>query len=146
MFLMPSRYEPCGLNQMYSLKYGRCPSCAPPAASTTPSILGTRAREREPASSFTEYSGEALLLTVKQALQAYRDQESWQTLMRNGMSKDFSWDASAREYAKVYEQRVSMCMAPRDVLNGHREQLANELCTQRAPFSVAASRTAAKIC
>jgi starch synthase len=45
-----------------------------------------------------------LLLTIKHALQAYRDQTSWQVLMRNGMSKDFSWNASAREYGKVYDK------------------------------------------
>jgi starch synthase len=57
---------------------------------------------------FSEYNGEALLLTVKEALQAYRDQTSWQVLMRNGMSKDFSWNASAREYGKVYERVKQM--------------------------------------
>ena len=49
-------------------------------------------------------TGESLLLTIKQALAAYRDQTSWQVLMRNGMNKDFSWNASAREYGKVYEK------------------------------------------
>ena len=53
---------------------------------------------------FSDYSGESLLLTVRQALQAYRDQTSWQVLMRNGMGKDFSWDASAKEYLRVYER------------------------------------------
>ena len=53
---------------------------------------------------FTDYNGEALLLTIKEALRAFRDQNSWQQLMRNGMSKDFSWDASAKEYIRVYER------------------------------------------
>jgi starch synthase len=53
---------------------------------------------------FTEYNGESLLLTIKQALTAYRDQTSWQALMRNGMHKDFSWNASAREYGKIYDR------------------------------------------
>ena len=53
---------------------------------------------------FTDYSGEALLLTIKEALKAFRDQSSWQTLMRNGMNKDFSWSASAKEYIRVYER------------------------------------------
>ena len=53
---------------------------------------------------FADYNGEALLLTIKEALRAFRDQTSWQTLMRNGMSKDFSWNASAREYVKIYER------------------------------------------
>jgi len=45
-----------------------------------------------------------LLLTIKEALRAFRDQNSWQQLMRNGMSRDFSWDASAKEYIRVYER------------------------------------------
>ena len=53
---------------------------------------------------FTDYNGEALLLTIKEALRAFRDQSSWQQLMRNGMSKDFSWNASAKEYIRVYER------------------------------------------
>jgi len=53
---------------------------------------------------FSDYTGEALLATIKQALLAYRDLSSWQTLMRNGMSRDFSWGASAREYGKVYDR------------------------------------------
>ena len=53
---------------------------------------------------FIDYNGESLLLTIKQALVAFRDQTSWQSLMRNGMNKDFSWNASAREYGKIYER------------------------------------------
>jgi len=104
MFLMPSRYEPCGLNQIYSLKYGTVPvvratggldDTIEPWDARTGKGTGFR---------FSDYNGEALLATVKQALAAYRDQSSWQTLMRNGMSKDFSWGASAREYGKIYER------------------------------------------
>jgi len=53
---------------------------------------------------FSDYTGEALLLTIKQALGSFRDQTAWQTLMRNGMTRDFSWGVSAREYGKVYEK------------------------------------------
>ena len=53
---------------------------------------------------FTDYNGEALLLTIKEAMRAFRDQSSWQELMRNGMNKDFSWNASAKEYIRVYER------------------------------------------
>jgi len=61
---------------------------------------------------FAEYSGEALLLTIKEALKAFADRNSWQTLMRNGMSKDFSWTASAREYGRVYEKALQSRSAP----------------------------------
>jgi len=108
MFLMPSRYEPCGLNQIYSLKYGTVPivratggleDTIEPWDATSGKGTGFR---------FTDYTGEALLLTIKHALQAFRDQTSWQVMMRNGMSKDFSWNASAREYGKVYERVKQM--------------------------------------
>jgi starch synthase len=104
MFLMPSKYEPCGLNQIYSLKYGTVPivratggldDTIEPWDSRTGKGTGFK---------FSEYNGEALLLTIKEALKAYRDQASWQALMRNGMNKDFSWNASAKEYFRVYER------------------------------------------
>ena len=104
MFLMPSRYEPCGLNQIYSLKYGTVPIVRA-TGGLDDTIEPWDARTGKGTGfKFTEYSGEALLLTVKQALQAYRDQTSWHVLMRNGMNKDFSWSASAREYGKIYER------------------------------------------
>ena len=102
MFLMPSRYEPCGLNQIYSLKYGTVPIVRA-TGGLDDTIEPWDARTGKGTGfKFTEYNGEALLLTIKQALTAYRDQTSWQVLMRNGMAKDFSWNASAREYGKVY--------------------------------------------
>ena len=104
MFLMPSRYEPCGLNQIYSLKYGTVPIVRA-TGGLDDTIEPWDARTgRGTGFKFSEYSGEALLATVKQALHAYRDQSSWQTLMRNGMNKDFSWGASAREYGKIYDR------------------------------------------
>jgi starch synthase len=108
MFLMPSRYEPCGLNQIYSLKYGTVPIVRA-TGGLDDTIEHWNARTGKGTGfKFTEYNGEALLLTVKEALQAYRDQTSWQALMRNGMGKDFSWNASAREYGKVYERVKQM--------------------------------------
>jgi len=104
MFLMPSRYEPCGLNQIYSLKYGSVPVVRA-TGGLDDTIEPWDARSGKGTGfKFTEYSGESLLLTIKQALQAYSDQTSWQVLMRNGMNKDFSWNASAREYGKIYER------------------------------------------
>lgn len=104
MFLMPSRYEPCGLNQIYSLKYGTVPIVrATGGLDDTIENWDPRSR-RGTGFKFSEYSGEALLDTTRTALLVYRDHESWQTLMRNGMSKDFSWTASAREYVRVYER------------------------------------------
>ena len=104
MFLMPSRYEPCGLNQIYSLKYGTVPIVRATGGLDDTIEPWDPRTGRGTGFKFSEYNGESLLLTVKEALQAFRDQTSWQALVRNGMSKDFSWNASAREYGKVYEK------------------------------------------
>jgi starch synthase len=112
MFLMPSRYEPCGLNQIYSLKYGTVPIVRA-TGGLDDTIEPWDARSGKGTGfKFSEYNGESLLLTIKQALSAYRDQTSWQALMRNGMNKDFSWNASAREYGKIYEKVRQMRGAP----------------------------------
>src|SRR6202142_1288954 len=104
MFLMPSRYEPCGLNQIYSLKYGTVPIVRA-TGGLDDTIEPWDARTGKGTGfKFTDYSGEALLAAIKHALVAYQDPSSWQTLMRNGMSRDFSWGASAREYGKTYDR------------------------------------------
>jgi starch synthase len=104
MFLMPSRYEPCGLNQIYSLRYG-----TPPIVRATGGLDDT-IEQWDPKSGkgtgfkFWEYSGDTLLGAVRTALLAFKDRQSWQTLMRNGMSKDFSWNVAAKEYVRVYDR------------------------------------------
>ena len=113
MFLMPSRYEPSGLNQMYSLKYGTVPIVRA-TGGLDDSILpfdvehGTGTGFK-----FKEYSGEALLYAVRQALHHYMDERIWKRIQLNGMAKDFSWKGPAQEYAKLYEAaRVSRGFAP----------------------------------
>jgi starch synthase len=104
MFLMPSRYEPCGLNQIYSLKYGTVPIVRA-TGGLDDTIEPWDARTGKGTGfKFTDYTGEALLAAIKHALVAYQDPSSWQTLMRNGMDRDFSWGASAREYGKIYDR------------------------------------------
>ncbi|MGH9532423.1 MAG: glycogen synthase GlgA [Terriglobales bacterium] len=104
MFLMPSRYEPCGLNQIYSLKYGTVPVVRSTGGLDDTIEPWDPKTGKGTGFKFSEYSGEALLNTLHAALAAYKDQKSWQTLMRNGMNKDFSWNASAKEYVRVYER------------------------------------------
>jgi len=104
MFLMPSRYEPCGLNQIYSLKYGTVPIVRA-TGGLDDTIENWDAKSRRGTGfKFVDYSGEALLLTMRQTLKVFRDQAVWQQIMRNGMSKDFSWTASAKEYVRVYDR------------------------------------------
>jgi starch synthase len=104
MLLMPSRYEPCGLNQIYSLKYGTVPIVRATGGLDDTIDPWDARTGKGTGFKFLDYNGEALLATIKQALLAYQDPSSWQTLMRNGMSRDFSWSASAREYGKIYER------------------------------------------
>jgi starch synthase len=112
MFLMPSKYEPCGLNQIYSLKYGTVPIVRATGGLDDTIESWDPRTGKGTGFKFSEYSGEALLATIKDALRAFRDQAAWQTLMRNGMAKDFSWNASAREYARIYERVRQMVAAP----------------------------------
>ncbi len=102
MFLMPSYYEPCGLNQIYSMKYGTIPVVRATGGlvdTVTPfdpkDKTGTGFR-------FEEYSAEAFLACLKEALQAYQDKSVWKKLMLNAMSQDFSWETAAKAYDDLY--------------------------------------------
>jgi starch synthase len=102
MFLMPSRYEPCGLNQVYSLKYGTVPIVrATGGLDDTIESFDVEAGTGT-GFKFAEYSGRALVECVRQAIQYFADQRIWQRIQLNGMARDFSWRASAAEYAKLY--------------------------------------------
>ncbi len=103
MFLMPSRYEPCGLNQIYSLRYGTVPVVrATGGLDDTIEPFDSR-NGRGTGFKFETYSGQALLGCVREALRVYADEKAWRKLQTNGMVKDFSWQASASEYVRLYE-------------------------------------------
>lgn len=95
MFLMPSRYEPCGLSQLYSLRYGTVPIVRATGGleDTVDELTGFK---------FTEYTPEALLEAIRQALAAWPNGSGWRERMRRGMAKDFSWDAAAAQYQSLY--------------------------------------------
>jgi starch synthase len=95
IFLMPSRYEPCGLNQMYSLRYGTVPVVRATGGldDTVDELTGFK---------FHDYNENALLGTVRAACRAWEDRESWEAMMVMGMQKNFSWAASAAEYSRLY--------------------------------------------
>jgi starch synthase len=103
MFLMPSRYEPCGLNQIYSLRYGTVPVVRATGGLDDTIEPFDPVSGRGTGFKFSEYTGPALLAVVREALTAYADKRSWQRLQTNGMAKDFSWNASALEYARLYD-------------------------------------------
>ena len=102
MFLMPSRYEPCGLNQIYSLKYGTVPVVR--ATGGLDDTIEEWNAELGTGTGFKFYAYEAagLLAAIDRAVEAFGDKEAWQRLMRNGMTRNYSWERPAREYAAVY--------------------------------------------
>jgi starch synthase len=101
LFLMPSQFEPCGLNQMYSMRYGTVPVVH---------AVGGLADTVHPATGFAfqAYTPAALLETLARALTVFGDRTAWRALQRAGMQEDFSWDRSAQEYVKMYERALAM--------------------------------------
>ncbi|MGD0800187.1 MAG: glycogen synthase GlgA [Terracidiphilus sp.] len=106
IFLMPSLYEPCGLNQIYSLKYGTAPVVRATGG------LDDTIEEWNPEQGsgtgfkFKGVSAGALQAAIDRALAAFEDKAGWQKLMLNGMARNYSWEQPAREYATVYEEAV----------------------------------------
>ena len=104
IFLMPSRFEPCGLNQIYSLKYGTVPVVRATGG------LDDTVEEWNPGLNtgtgfkFAPYHAQALLDAIDRALAAFYDKKQWSQLMQNAMAQNFSWDKPAREYVAVYEE------------------------------------------
>lgn len=110
IFLMPSRFEPCGLNQLYSLKYGTVPvvrSTGGLADTITDADERTLAEGTANGFSFGEYSSLALGETLQRACDAYARPEVWNELVATGMSQDWSWGRSAREYVRLYQTIVA---------------------------------------
>ena len=100
MFLMPSRFEPCGLNQMYSQRYG-----TPPIARATGG-LGDTIADNETGFLFERAESSALVSAAGRALEAYRDTRRWREIQRRGMTRDFSWAGPARQYADLYARHA----------------------------------------
>jgi len=101
-FLMPSRYEPCGLNQMYSLRYGAVPIVRTTGGLDDSVIDISQNLNRANGIKFTEYSVRALAKAIRKALVLYDRPELLEHYRRNAMAADFSWDKTAKEYLKAY--------------------------------------------
>ncbi len=110
IFVMPSRFEPCGLNQLYSLKYGTVP-----VVRATGGLVDTIIDRNEATAAdgtatgfaFSEYSALALAEALERACQVYAQPEEWNRLVQTGMRQDWSWGASARKYVELYQQTVN---------------------------------------
>lgn len=97
MFLMPSRYEPCGLNQLISLKYGTLPIVRATGG------LDDTIKNHENGFKFSDYTASAMIACINDALATYKKPAEWQKLVKTAFANDFSWGASAREYVSVYK-------------------------------------------
>ncbi len=104
MFLMPSRYEPCGLNQIYSLKYGTVPVVRSTGGLEDTIVEWDAGSGEGMGFKFHGYDAWDLLGAIDRALGAFQDKAGWVTLMRNGMAKDYAWVHPAKEYVEVYEE------------------------------------------
>jgi starch synthase len=106
MVLMPSRSEPCGLNQFYGMKYGTVPVVR--ATGGLDDTVQQWSPEAETGTGFRfyEYRPEELLQALREALAAFRDKQQWRKLMLNGMARDYSWTQPAKEYIQLYEEIV----------------------------------------
>jgi starch synthase len=108
IFLMPSRYEPCGLSQIYSLKYGTIPLVRA-TGGLDDTIQDYNSKDGTGNGfKFGEYKANAFLDKVKEALKIFSKREKWDQLMKNAMSEDFSWERSAKVYLGLYEKALSM--------------------------------------
>ncbi|HTO45306.1 MAG TPA: glycogen synthase GlgA [Burkholderiales bacterium] len=110
IFLMPSRFEPCGLNQMYSQRYG-----TPPVVHDTGGLHDsvvdcqtiTLADKSATGFLFEPMSRDGFTVAVRRSVEAYHDKKTWRQLQKNGMARDFSWDASAQRYIALYESLIT---------------------------------------
>ena len=104
IFLMPSRFEPCGLNQMYSLRYGTVPVVRATGGLSDTVRNVERGKSGGTGFVFEPYSPEALLAALRRALHTFQNRSVWRRIQLAGMQQDFSWDRSARQYAETYKR------------------------------------------
>jgi len=113
MFLMPSKYEPCGLGQLISFKYGTVPIVRKTGG------LADTVQNYDPQKQtgngfvFEEYSSGALIDAVKRAVMAYKDKKKWEALMKKDMNLDFSWESSAKKYLSLYKKAIEKVSSSR---------------------------------
>jgi starch synthase len=106
-YLMPSRFEPCGLNQMYSLRYGAIPIVRRTGGLDDSVLDPTDDPEHANGIKFTEYSVRALSKAIRKALIVYEDKPLLKYFRKNAMTADFSWERTSLDYLKLYRQIVS---------------------------------------
>jgi len=108
MFLMPSRYEPCGLNQMYSLKYGTIPVVRATGGLDDTVDEWNSQQGTGNGFKFYDYSAESMIDALARARNSYENKDAWRKLMFNGMIGDYSWRHSAVQYLELYKKAVQL--------------------------------------
>lgn len=103
-FLMPSKYEPCGLNQIYSLKYGTIPVVRATGGLDDTITHYDPATKKGNGFKFARYDAKEFLNLIKMAIRFYSQPEHWRQLLRNAMTADFSWERSAEAYLQLYRK------------------------------------------
>jgi starch synthase len=113
MFVMPSRFEPCGLNQMYSMRYGTVPIVHATGGLADTVTTVDPARDDGTGWAFPEFTASSFAAALEYALVTYRQHpQAWRKIQWNGMTKDFSWNGSAALYEKVYQRALELRGAP----------------------------------
>lgn len=102
MFLMPSRFEPCGLSQLIAMKYGTIPIVR--ATGGLDNTVIAHPNEKADGFKFYNYNAQEMLNTINYAINVYKDKKEWNNLVKNAMSADFSWGKSAEKYKEVYKK------------------------------------------
>ena len=104
MFLMPSLYEPCGLNQMYSLKYGTVPIVRETGGLADSVVQIDESQATGTGVLFRDYNETGLRWAIERALDLFEDREMWSKIVANGMAEDFSWDRQGARYVDLFRQ------------------------------------------
>ena len=104
---MPSKYEPCGLNQMYSLMYGTVPIVRETGGLADTVKNYTKNKNNGNGFVFKKYDAMDMIKEIKKALKVFQNKEEWHKIMKNGMKSDFSWNSSAKKYVELYKTVIN---------------------------------------
>jgi starch synthase len=100
---MPSRFEPCGLNQMYSLRYGTVPVVRA-VGGLDDTVEDFDGHRRGTGFKFKDYQPTAMMTALRRALDVFRDARAWRGIVERGMAEDHSWDSSAEQYERLFDR------------------------------------------
>ncbi len=126
MFLMPSLFEPCGLGQLIALRYGALPVVRETGGLKDTVMSYNEFTGEGNGFSFTNYNAHDMLYTIKRALKFYEDESLWRRIMRTAMTKDYSWDRSAKKYIDLYEALAPDQNTKEDVPDIYEESSENQ--------------------